>query len=97
MINQVIIPILELLARVISYTVLASFVLGLLVAFNVVDVRNRFVSALGQALNAILEPILRPIRRRMPDTGAIDFSPIVVLMLIQIALIILHFVGTKVE
>ena len=97
MINQVLIPIFELLARVISYTVLASFVLGLLVAFNVVDARNRFVSALGQALNAILEPILRPIRRRMPDTGAIDFSPIVVLMLIQISLIILNYLGKQFE
>jgi YggT family protein len=97
MINQVLIPILVLLANVISTVVLVSFVLGLLVVFNVVSMNNRFVSSLMQALDAILTPILRPVRRIMPPTGGIDFSPIVLLVLIKIVLIILSYLGTQFE
>ena len=97
MINQVFIPILVLLANVISTVVLVSFVLGLLVAFNVVSMNNRLVSSLMQALDAILTPILRPVRRIMPPTGGIDFSPIVLLVLIKIVLIILSYLGTQFE
>ena len=97
MINQVLIPILVLLANVISTVVLVSFVLGLLVAFNVVSTNNRLVASLMQALDAILTPILRPVRRIMPPTGGIDFSPIVLLVLIKIVLIILSYLGTQFE
>ncbi|MBC7491239.1 MAG: YggT family protein [Novosphingobium sp.] len=97
MINQVFIPILVLLANVISTVVLVSFVLGLLVAFNVVSTNNRLVASLMQALDAILTPILRPVRRIMPPTGGIDFSPIVLLVLIKIVLIVLSYLGTQFE
>ena len=97
MINQVFIPILLLLANVISTVVLVSFVLGLLVAFNVVSTNNRLVASLMQALDAILTPILRPVRRIMPPTGGIDFSPIVLLVLIKIVLIVLSYLGTQFE
>lgn len=93
MINQVIIPILVLLANVVTTAVIVQFVLSLLISFNVVNFHNQLVSALWQALNAILDPILNPIRKRMPATGALDLSPIVLLLLIQIVIIILSYVG----
>lgn len=93
MINQVIIPILVLLANVVTTAVIVQFVLSLLISFNVVNFHNQLVSALWQALSAILDPILNPIRRRMPATGALDLSPIVLLLLIQIVIIILSYVG----
>ncbi|HMT47032.1 MAG: hypothetical protein RL702_2512 [Pseudomonadota bacterium] len=94
MINQVIIPILLLLANVISTVVIVRFVLGLLVAFNVVDYHNQVVSSLIHGLDSILNPMLRPIQRHMPDTGGIDFSPIVLLLLIRIVTIIFSYIGT---
>lgn len=97
MINQVIIPILVLLANVITTVVIVQFILSLLISFNVVSFHNQLVSALWQALNAILDPILTPIRRRMPATGVLDFSPIVLLLLIQIAIIVLSYVGNQVQ
>jgi len=96
MINEVIVPILVLLANVITTVVIVQFILGLLISFNVVNYHNQFVSALWTALNAILDPILAPIKRRMPNTGGIDFSPIVLLLLIQVAIIILSYVGRQV-
>lgn len=59
------------------------FIIGLLFAFNVVSPRNQFASAVHDALTRLFEPALRPIRRVMPDTGAIDFSPMVFLMILN--------------
>ena len=95
MINQVVIPILMLLDNVITTVVIVQFVLSLLLSFNVVNYSNPLVSALWQALNAILDPLLKPIRRLLPNTGAIDFSPIVLLLGIQIAIIILSYIGNQ--
>lgn len=96
MINEVLIPILELFANLIITVVIVQFILGLLISFNVVSYHNQFVSSLWTALNAILDPILAPIKRRLPNTGGIDFSPIVLILLINVALIILGYVGRQV-
>jgi YggT family protein len=96
MINEVLIPILELFANVVVTVVIVQFILGLLLSFNVVSYQNQLVSSLWTALNAILDPILAPIKRRLPNTGGIDFSPIVLILLINVALIILSYVGRQV-
>ena len=59
------------------------FIIGLLFAFNVVSPRNQFAFAVHDALSRLFEPVLRPIRKVMPDTGAIDFSPMVFLMILN--------------
>ena len=69
--------------------VLASIVMSWLVAFNVVNTRNRAVYIIVDTLYRITEPLLRPIRRIMPNTDAVDLSPIVlfvILWLIQMYL-----------
>jgi YggT family protein len=58
------------------------FIIGLLFAFNVVSPSNQFAFAVHDALSRLFEPVLRPIRRIMPDTGAIDFSPMVLMLLL---------------
>jgi YggT family protein len=63
-------------------------VLSWLVVFNVVNVRNRFVYQLGRFLDAITEPVLRPIRRIVPLIGGIDLSPIVLIFALQFLLIL---------
>ena len=89
MVLYTIIEILSLLINVIVVAVIIQFVLSLLLAFNVVNRHNGAVDAIWTAINAILEPILAPIRRIMPNTGAIDFSPMVLIILLQILMIVL--------
>ena len=96
MINEVIIPILILLAKVVTTVVIVQFILSLLLAFNVVDFRNNFVAALWQSLNAILDPILKPIRRRLPNTGMIDLSPMALIIGIQALILFLEYVGKRI-
>ena len=78
------------LASILTTVVIVQFVLGLLISFNVGSYHNKFVAAIWQALNAILEPILRPIRRIMPDTGQLDLSPMVLIIGLSILQIILR-------
>lgn len=59
------------------YVVIASVILSWLVAFEIVNMRNRFVYSIGHFLNRLTEPALRPIRRIMPNLGGIDLSPLV--------------------
>lgn len=85
------------LAQIVSYLisivivlVIVQFILSLLISFNVVSMHNDFVAALWRAVNALLDPILNPIRRIMPDMGAIDFSPLVLIIGLNILSIILN-------
>jgi len=78
------------LVSVIVMLVIVQFVMSLLISFNVVNMSNDFVAAIWRAINALLEPILGPIRRIMPNTGAIDFSPMVLIVILQIVQIVLR-------
>ncbi len=85
--------VLDLLLRVLSYIIIAQAIISWLVAFNVINTTNDFVRSFLGALDRITEPLYRPIRRILPDFGGIDFSPIVVLLLIYIARILLSGVA----
>jgi len=58
-------------------------ILSWLVAFNVINTYNRFISMVMDFLYRITEPALRPIRRVIPDLGGIDISPLILLLLLQ--------------
>ena len=62
------------------WVIIAGVVLSWLMAFNVVNAYNPFVRSLWGGLNAVTEPLLRPIRRILPDLGGIDLSPIILLL-----------------
>jgi YggT family protein len=83
------IQILGLLIDLVTTVVIVQFVLSLLLAFNVVSLSNNIVASIWQALNAILDPVLRPIRKIMPDTGMIDFSPIILIFGMRVLQILL--------
>lgn len=83
------ISIIGYLITIVSTVVIVQFVLSLLIAFNVVSLSNNLVASLWQSLNLILDPLLKPIRRIMPDTGMIDFSPIVLIIGLRIVQMLL--------
>lgn len=78
--NAVVLLIDQLL-RLLIWMLVAQAVLSWLVAFNVVNVRNRFVNSVGYFLDRLTGPLLAPIRRYLPDTGGIDISPVVLILL----------------
>jgi YggT family protein len=86
---EALIGILYMLANTLSMIVIIWFILGLLFAFNIVGRDNQFLWQVERSIAALLDPLLRPIRRVLPDTGAIDFSPMVLILLINAVLIVL--------
>lgn len=64
------------------YLLIASALMSWLVAFNVINTRNRFVYAVLSFLFRVTEPALRPIRRLVPTLGGIDVSPVILILLL---------------
>jgi YggT family protein len=61
---------------------IVQVIMSWLIAFNVVNTRNRFVYMVADIAYKITEPVLRPIRRIMPNLGGIDLSPVVLILLL---------------
>ncbi len=57
-------------------------ILSWLIAFNVINTYNNFVRGVLRFLDAVTAPLLRPIRRVLPDLGGIDLSPMVLILII---------------
>ncbi|HTK58523.1 MAG TPA: YggT family protein [Sphingomicrobium sp.] len=72
------------LLRILSMVVIVQVICSWLVAFNVINLHQPFVRAVYTAMDRITEPLYRPIRKLLPDFGGLDFSPIILLLLIQV-------------
>ncbi len=77
-----VIGVIEVILQLYVWLLIASAILSWLIAFNVVNTRNQFVAAVAEFLYKITEPVLAPIRNRMPNFGGLDISPIIVILII---------------
>ena len=74
------------LLQLMIWVIIIQAILSWLVAFNIVNMNNRFVASVLHGLDRFLNPLLRPIRNLLPDMGGIDLSPLVLvlgIMLVQ--------------
>lgn len=79
-------PFTQLLVTVIelyTYVLVAWVVLSLLISFNIVNRHQPIVQRINFALFRLTDPVIRPIRKRVPDLGSIDISPIIALLGLQ--------------
>ena len=65
-----------------SYVVIANVVISWLIAFNILNTHNRFVYAILELTYRLTNPFLNRIRRFLPNLGALDISPVILLLLI---------------
>jgi YggT family protein len=91
------ISIIGYLMTILSTVVIIQFILSLLISFNVVSLSNNIVASIWQALSVILDPFLKPIRKIMPDTGMIDFSPMVLLIGLRVLQMLLVGVANDIS
>jgi YggT family protein len=78
------IEILNILLTAAWWIIIVQAILSWLFAFNVINTSNETIRGIWMTLDRLTEPLYRPIRRIMPDFGALDLSPMVVLILIII-------------
>ena len=76
--------IIDMILQLLVWIIIAQVVISWLVAFNVINTSSPFVRTLLNGLDRLTAPLYRPIRRIMPDFGGLDFSPIVLILAIQI-------------
>jgi len=78
------IQILALLLDVAFFIMIVHIIMSWLINFQVLNLRQPLVAQIWDGLNRLLEPVYRPIRRMLPDTGALDLAPLVLFILIII-------------
>ena len=74
----------DLLLNILFWVIIVQVALSWLIAFNVLNVHSGGVRNFIVALDRLTAPIYRPIRRILPDFGGLDFSPLVILILIEV-------------
>ena len=79
----------ELLLNVLWWIIIIQVILSWLFAFNVLNTSSDGLRRFVEALDRITEPLYRPIRKILPDFGGIDFSPLILLLLLGVVQILL--------
>ena len=92
---NVLLDIIQVLLNVLWWIIVVQAILSILISFNVINTHNDFMRSFLTALDRITEPLYRPIRRILPDFGGIDFSPLIVLLLIQVLRMLLGGVAAE--
>jgi YggT family protein len=76
--------IVDVILQVLMYVIIAQVILSWLIVFNVINLHSGPVRSVVVAIDRLTAPLYRPIRRLLPDFGGIDFSPLVVLLVIAV-------------
>ncbi len=72
------------LLNIYIFVVLAAVIYQLLAQFGVINTRQPLVSAIGEFLWRATEPVLAPIRRRLPNLGPLDISPVILIVIVSV-------------
>jgi len=79
---RALLDVILLVLHLYGYVIIIVAIMSWLIAFNVINIYNDLVRSIWNGLNAVTEPLLRPIRSVLPNLGGVDISPIVLLLLI---------------
>jgi YggT family protein len=90
---RAILDIVLILLQLYWWVAIIMIVMSWLFAFNIINARNQFVDAIWRVVDGLTSPVLRPIRRILPNMGGLDLSPIVLfLVIIFIQQVIVYYV-----
>jgi YggT family protein len=79
---RAVLDVILLVLQLYTYVIIIVAIMSWLIAFNVINIHNNVVRTIWDAMNAMTEPVLRPIRNMLPNVGGLDLSPLVLLLLI---------------
>lgn len=75
--------VLSSLLELLVWAIIISAILSWLVAFDVINLRNRVIYNISRFLDAVTRPVLAPVQRIIPPLGGVDISPIIVILVLQ--------------
>ena len=82
---RALLDVILLVLQLYTYVIIVVAIMSWLIAFRAINLYNNVVRAIWDALNALTEPVLRPIRNVLPNFNGLDLSPLVLLLLIFLA------------
>lgn len=74
--------ILQLILSVVFFIMIVHIVMSWLITFQVLNLRQPIVAQIWYGLNNLLEPVYRPIRNFLPNTGGLDLAPLVAFVIV---------------
>jgi YggT family protein len=74
--------IVDALLGLVILALVVNAILSWLIAFDVVNMRNKFIYQFTRFLDAVTQPILRPVQKIIPPFGGVDISPIIVIIVL---------------
>jgi len=84
MIRVMLIYLIDLVATALIWIIILRVVLSWLISFNVINGYNQYVRMFARFADSVTEPLLKPIRRYLPDLGGLDISPMILLVAIYL-------------
>ena len=84
MLNTIILSTIARAIGLLRLVLIIQFLMSLALVFNLISTRNNIVRTIWQGINALLDPLLAPIRRVLPNASGIDFSPLILLMVLSL-------------
>lgn len=75
--------ILDAILGLLIWAIIINAILSWLVAFDVINLRNRVAYSIAHFLDAVTRPVLRPFQRFIPPLGGVDVTPILALLVLQ--------------
>ncbi|MGC9368576.1 MAG: YggT family protein [Paracoccaceae bacterium] len=78
-----VIKLLDFLLSVLFFVMIVHIIMSWLIAFQVLNMRQPLVAQVWDGLNRLLEPVYRPIRNILPNTGGLDLAPLVLFVIIM--------------
>ena len=76
--------IVDVILKVLMYIIFAQVILSWLIVLNIINLHSGPVRSFAVAIDRLTAPLYRPVRRLLPDFGGIDFSPLVILLMIAV-------------
>ncbi len=71
------------LLQLYKYAIIVYVIISMLISFNIINTSNKIISIIMDFLFRLIEPLLRVIRKVIPNFGAIDISPVILIILIE--------------
>jgi len=91
--TSALLDIIEIVLNFYIWVIIVGATMSWLVAFNIVNTNNRFVHMVGDFLFRLTEPLLKPLRRVLPNMGGLDLSPLVLILIIMFIQSFVHHLG----
>ena len=77
--------------QIYKYTIIIYVITSMLISFNIINTNNKIISIIMDFLFRLIEPLLRVIRNIIPNFGALDVSPVILIIIIEA----LQYIMTK--